>query len=69
MLESIISLKHTISNAHTSAKSYKEDEAVLQQQKKDLPPQVEDDLPNQDKNDESSNEDLNIATLITTEQK
>jgi hypothetical protein len=36
MLESIISLKHTISNAHTSAKSSKEDEAVLQQQKKDF---------------------------------
>jgi hypothetical protein len=34
MLENIISLKHNISNAHSSAKSSKEDEAVLQQQKK-----------------------------------
>ncbi len=36
MLENIISLKHNISNAHASAKSSKEDEAVLQQQKKDF---------------------------------
>ena len=36
MLEDIISLKHTISDAHTSAKSSKEDESVIQQQKKDF---------------------------------
>ena len=36
MLENIISLKHTISDAHSSSNSSKEDEAVIQQQKKDF---------------------------------